>query len=538
MLAHGSAYPHRPRMAIGRKGGGRQNRIARRTAPEAEVNPCPPGQTGGRYRPLSDADVQAIYGTALRILADLGMGDVPPALAEAATAMGATFQNERLFFPQSLVEDVIAQAPRRFTFHGRDPNRSFEVGGDQVYFGTGGAAVQTLDLETGLYRPSTLRDLYDFTRLQDRLQNISWYTRCCVATDVPDNLDLDLNTAYAMLAGTTKPTGMSFFIGDHVDPVVDMFDMALGGEGRFAKTPFCKAHISPIISPLKYGEDAVDVTQAAIRRGLIINSITGAQAGATAPATPAGFLAQTLAETLAALMMVYAFAPGWPMIFGNWPFVLDLRTGAFVGSGGETAVMNAASAQLANWLGLPSGVAACMADAKAVDAQMGAEKAMTALATGLAGGNMIYESAGMMASLLGVSFEAFVLDNEMIANTARAIRGIEVSEETLGFEAIQTAITGEGHFLGGTHTMAAMQRDYFYPALANRDSPQMWAEGGAPDAWAVAGQKARQILAEHHPDYLSAQADRAIRGRFKILLPERAGQTSDHQDDQTLSHAG
>ncbi|MGB0213762.1 trimethylamine methyltransferase family protein, partial [Algiphilus sp.] len=69
---------------------------------------------------------------------------------------------------------------------------------------------------------------------------------------------------------------------------------------------------------------------------------------------------------------------------------VDLRTGAFAGGGGETALMNAAAAQLSNRLGLVSGVAASMADAKAVDAQMGAEKGVTALAAGLAGANLIY----------------------------------------------------------------------------------------------------------------------------------------------------
>ena len=475
-----------------RKRAGRRERIAKRMAPTPEVNPCPPGQQGGQYRPLTDADVNAIYRTATRILSDIGMGEVPASLEAAAVSRGAEMREGRLHFSQALVEDTIAAAPKTFVFHGRDPNRSFEIGGERVYFGTGGAAVQTLDLDTGLYRPSTLQDLADFTRLQDKLDNISWFTRCCVATDVPDNLDLDINTAYALLKGTTKPVGTSFFVGAHVDPVIDMFDIALGGEGRFRETPFCKAHISPIISPLRYGEDAIDVTLAAIKRGMPLNCITGAQAGATAPATLAGFLAQTLAETLASLMMVHSFAPGYPMIFGNWPFVVDLRTGAFVGSGGETAVMNAAAAQLANWLGLPSGVAASMADAKAIDAQMGAEKAMTVLATGLAGANMIYESAGMMASLIGVSFEAMVLDNEMIANVARVVRGIEVTDETLGFEAIRTAVQGEGHFLGGDHTLAAMQRDHYYPKLANRDSPDVWATGGAPSAWHVARKTAKE----------------------------------------------
>jgi trimethylamine--corrinoid protein Co-methyltransferase len=491
----------------------------KRSAPPV-FNPCPPGPVGGQYRPLSEAQCGQIYHTALRILEELGMGEVPPVLVEQALQQGASLNGlGRLSFPRSLVEEVIAGACKRFTFFGRDPKHDFEVGGERVYFGTGGAAVRTLDLDSHEYRPSTLADLYDFTRLVDTLTNVSWFTRCCVATDVADNFDLDVNTAYALLRGTTKPVGTSFTLGEHVDPIVDMFDWALGGEGKFRERPFCKAHISPVISPLRYGEDAVAVTLACIRRGVPINCIIAAQSGATSPATLAGMLTQTLAETLAGLLLVNLFAPGYPMIFSNWPLVIDLRTGAFAGGGGEITLLNAASAQLSNWLGLPSGAACSMADAKAVDAQMGMEKALSALATGLAGANMVYESSGMMASLLGASFEAFVVDDEMLSHVYRVIRGIEVDDDTLGFEAIREAITGEGHFLGAAHTMAAMERDHFYPRLADREDPRTWAERGATDLWTRARERSRHILASHHPQYLDPRVDRRIRDHFSILLP-------------------
>jgi len=118
--------------------------------------------------------MQAIYDTALRLLAEVGMGAVPEVLSAKFLQAGAVRDGDRLLFPRDLVERVLAHAARRFTFHGRDASRSITVGDDRVYFGTGGAAVQTLDIDTGCYRPSTLRDLYDFTRLQDTLTNVSW----------------------------------------------------------------------------------------------------------------------------------------------------------------------------------------------------------------------------------------------------------------------------------------------------------------------------------------------------------------------------
>lgn len=499
------------------KRGGRKSRHALRAA-KPLIDPCPPGQRGGQYRPLSDDDLQAIYGTALRLLAELGMGEVPDRLAAVFVKNGATqHANGRVTLPPDLVARAMARAPKSFPLHGRDPARSITVGDDRVYFGTGGAAVQTLDLESGLYRAATLADLHDFTRLQDNLPNVAWFTRCCIATDIPDNFDLDVNTAYALIRNTTKPVATAFTLAEHVAPIVEMFDIAAGGPGAFAARPFVKAHISPVISPMRFGEDAVDVVFACLDHNIPVSCITAAQAGATAPATLAGFLAQSLAETLASLVMVNLIKPGHPMVFSNWPFVIDLRSGAFSGGGGETALMNAASAQLSNWLGLPSGVAASMTDAKALDAQYGAEKAATSLAAALAGGNLIYESSGMTAALLGASFEGFVLDDEMHANTYRILRGIEVNAANLGFDAVCDAVLGEGHFLGGAHTLAAMERDYFYPEIADRETPATWEEAGGRDAWARAGDKARAILSAPPPDYLSPAQDAEIRARFSIL---------------------
>ena len=507
--------PSRP----ARRSGGRSARVQARTTPSAQPNPCPPGQIGGQYKPLTEHALTQIINTAFHLLEQMGMGDVPSRFQDLALAKGAHLNDRgRLCYARALVEDTIDGAAKEFVLYGRDPKHDLEIGGERVFFGTGGAAVQTLDLDSGIYRPSTLRDLYDFTRLIDRLDNVSWFTRCCVATDIPDIADLDINTAYALLRGTTKHVGTSFTLAENVAPVISMFDQALGGDGAYRKRPFCKAHISPVISPMRYGEDAVDVTFACIEHGVPINAIIAAQSGATAPAPLAGMLAQTTAETLAGLMLVNLIEPGYPMIFSNWPLVIDLRTGAFCGGGGEISLLNAASGQIANHLGLPGGVASSMADAKAVDAQMGMEKALSSLAAGLAGSNMIYESAGMMASLLGASFEAFVLDNEMLSHIHRNIRGIEVNDETLSIEAIEQAVYGEGHFLGGDDTIAAMQRDYFYPILADRNDPDTWAEAGADDIWAKAREQARHILASHHPNYLSRQADDWIRDRFHILL--------------------
>lgn len=474
---------------------------------------------GGSYRPLSQADLERIHHAALDVLERIGMADATEAMCERATRRGAHINERgRLCFPKAMVEDMVAGAAHDIVLHGRTPEHDLEVSGQRVHYGTGGAAVKVLDSTTRSYRASTLVDLYDFARLADRLENVSWFTRCVIATELEDWFELDLNTAYACIAGTRKHIGTAITVPENVAPIVDMFDRVLGGEGRFKERPFCKLHASPIVPPLRFGGDACDVIEQAVRHGMPINAITAGQSGATAPAPLAGALVQTVAETLAAMMFVNLLAPAHPFVFSNWPFVSDLRTGAFSGGGGEEAVLNAAAAQIANFYGLPSGVAAGMADSKLPDEQAGYEKAMTTVLAGLAGANLVYESSGMLASLLGCSFESFVIDNEMLSFIQRTIRGIEVTDETLAVDVIEEAVHGPGHFLGAGQTLEIMESEYVYPDLGDRRTPDEWEEQGASDIRKRAHERVVEILGEHYPSYIDPTVDKVLRERYPIRL--------------------
>ncbi len=54
-----------------------------------------------------------------------------------------------------------------------------------------------LDIDTREYRPSTLRGLYDIACLCDTLDDIQWFTRPVVITDVEDLFEFNANTIYA-----------------------------------------------------------------------------------------------------------------------------------------------------------------------------------------------------------------------------------------------------------------------------------------------------------------------------------------------------
>jgi len=505
-----------------RRAGGRAARRALRESGPSRP-PVGPGIAGGALRPLSDRDIERIHATALDVLEKIGMAGAFPEFREIALEAGCRMSDdERLCFPRTMIEDIVANAGRDFVLYGRDPRHDLHITDRKVHFGTAGMAVTVHDSETNAYRASTLIDLYDFARLADRLDNIHFFARTVVATDIEDLYAFDMNAAYACMAGTQKHIATGFNDAAHVADGIAMFDAVLGGEGRFRARPFAQANTCAIVPPLRYGEDNGAVAMAAARAGMPVNMIVAAQAGATAPAALAGALVQTVAETLAGLALVNLTVPGHPTMFSNWPFVSDLRSGAFSGGGGEEAVLSAASAQIANFYDLPSGIAAGMSDSKAPDNQAGYEKGIATVLAGQAGANMIYESAGMLASLLGCSFEAMVIDNDMLGAVQRSVRGIEVTDETLSFGVIAEAVRGPGHYLGAPQTLSLMESEYLYPEIADRTPPGAWTENGALDARARARFRAREILSTHYPVYIDPAVDERIRARLPIKLPAEA----------------
>jgi len=475
---------------------------------------------GGRYRPLTAGDEQKIHRAILHVLEHIGMGDPIPILKERALERGC-FLNDRgrLCFPRALVEDVIAKTPKNIQFLGRDPKHDLEIGGNRVHTYGGGEAVNMLDVGASKYRPSTLADVYDAARLVDRMDNIHAFSRLVVATEIADQRVCDINTAYASVAGTAKHVALTFNDASHVQPTLEMLHMVAGGEKRFLERPFAHGGGCCVISPLRYGCDNAEVCVESIKFGAPVWVVMAPQAGATAPAALAGAIVQCVAEGLAGLLLVDMVEPGFPVIVGPWPFVSDLRTGAFTGGSGEEAVVSAGSAQMVNFYGLPSSVGAGMTDAKLPDCQAGYEKALAVALAAHAGCNNISESAGMLGSLMALSLEAMVIDNDMLGAVLRTVRGIEVNDETLSLDVIERVVHGEGHFLRTQQTLGLMRSEYEYPALADRRTPGAWESAGSPDIRQQAGERVRELLSTHYPEYIDPAVDRRIRDTFPILLP-------------------
>ncbi len=506
-----------------RRSGGRAARRASRAAPvEDALRSIRPGMSGGALKVLNPEQINQIHEAALEALETIGLVDAPESGAAYMESVGAIRgEDGRIRFPRAVVEEALEKCCKDLTIHGRDPRYDMDLSGTRVHFGTAGAAVNMVNVEGREYRDSTLQDLHDAVRICDVLDNIHFVQRPIVARDILDNREMDYNSVYACCAGSTKHIGCSFSEPDHVSDALEMLHMIAGGEDKWRARPFMSNSNCFVVPPMKFATESCQVMERCIEGGMPVLLLSAGMAGATAPSTVAGAIVQATAECLAGLVYVNAIAPGHPVIFGTWPFGLDLRSGAMTGGSGEQALLTAGCAQMHQFYGLPGGAAGGITDAKLPDMQAGWESMCSNVMAGLSGLNMVYEAAGMHASLLGFCLESLILSDDLIGHAMRCVRGIEVSDETMALDQMrQVCMGGPGHYLGTDQTLARMQSDYVYPALGDRTSPKEWVEVDKPDLVKRAIERKEAILATMSAARFEAGIDAAIRARFNIHLAQ------------------
>lgn len=510
---------------MARRPSARQAKLKERKAALAEdIRPVRAGHSGGQYKPLSDDDAKTVIEASYQILEEVGFADATQHCIDTCVAVGAEYADDgRLRFPRGVIEDTLNKCQRNLTLHAQDPKHDLDLSGSRVHFSTAGAAVMVVNPETGEYRESTGQDLYDMARITNRCDHLHMFQRTCVARDITDNREMDINTTYNCIMGTTKHIGCAWVEPGHLDECFEMLHMVAGSEEAWRARPFMSISCCHVVPPMKFTEDALNCLKVAVEGGMPVLLLSAGQSGATAPACLAGAVAEAWAECLGGLAYVNAISPGAPAILGTWPFVSDLRTGAMSGGSPEQALLSAACAQIGNMFDLPTGTACGMTDSKVLDYQAGTERAYTLNCAATSGANIIYESAGMYASLLGTCPESLLLDNDTLGSVMRITRGIEVNEKTLSIDVIKDVCFGnKGHYLGSAQTLEVMQTEYLYPEFGDRLSPDDWNDAQRPDPVKLAIARTRDLLTTDHPDHISDEIDRAIRERFPIKLSREA----------------
>jgi trimethylamine--corrinoid protein Co-methyltransferase len=479
------------------------------------------GLSGGLYAPLSPTDIETIHDASLSILEKTGFRfeDGLDETVDLLEANGAAVDRERsnILLPRNLVKEQIKKAPEQVNLYSRDGKNNLDLTQHRVHLGTGGAAIKVLDIESGDARPSTLNDLYQLGRLVDVLDNIHFFLRPCVPTDVSTTV-YDENSLFACLKGTAKHAMFGVTNEQGFQNVFDIASMVAGGAEALKEKPIFSTIACFAISPLRLCTQSTLNMLAAVRHQIPVALSSAPMAGSTSPMTMAGTLAQLHAEELFGITLCQLVRPGAPVLYGGIPGRANLLDLGYLGGAVECGMMNAAIHQLAHHIKIPNYNSSGLSDSKIPDTQAGWEKAMTTLLAAMGGSNYIHHAAGMLESMLTVSYEQYVIDDEIIGMCCKVLDGIKIDDEHLALETIDEVGPG-GTFITSEHTLDHMRSEYFSGnGVTDQNNREQWANNGSPDTWQRAREMVKRILAEKETPCLSADVEQAIRDKYDIVL--------------------
>ena len=480
----------------GRRSGGRAGRQAARMAAVAERVPFIT-RTMKPVEVLSEEGLSLIEENADTILEQVGIDfrDAPDAVALWKEA-GADVDGERVRFPRGMCRQLIqATAPRTWTQHARNPERSIELGGMNTVFAPAYGSPFVRDLDNGR-RYGTIEDFRNFVKLA----YMSPYLHhsggtVCEPVDLPVNKrHLDMVAAHLTLSD--KP-----FMGSVTHPLraedtVEMARIVFGADYLEDHTVILS--LANANSPLVWDATMLGAAQiyAAANQGVLITPFI--LAGAMSPATIAGAATQTLAEAMAGMAYCQLVRPGAPVVMGSFASTLSMQTGAPTFGTPEPALVLYTVAALARRLGVPVRSGGALTAAKVPDAQAAYESANTMQPTILAGVNFVLHTAGWLEGGLTMGYEKFILDNDQAGMWHAFVKGVDLSPNGQALDAILTNGPGE-HFLGHEHTLANFETAFYRSPVADNSSFEQWSSEGEKQAPELANPIWKRMLGEYEP---------------------------------------
>ena len=464
------------------------------------------------YKPievLRPEQIEKIHEASLKILEEIGIEFLDAEALSILKAAGAKIESgsQRVRFDRGLVLESIAKVPREVMLHARNPEHNLTFGGNHVNFGSVASAPNVSDMDRGR-RPGNFQDYCELLKLVQTYNIVQFTGGYPVepADRPPATRHLDAHLAAITL---TDKLWHPYSLGKHrISDAVEMICIARGiSKDQLKREPSLFSIVNSN-SPLRLDGPMLQGLMEMARHGQPVVLTPFTLSGAMAPVTIAGALAQQNAEALAGITMIQLVAPGVPCMYGGFTSNVDMKSGAPAFGTPEYARAAMAGGQLARRYGFPYRSSnACAANA--VDAQAAYESEMSIWGAVMGGVNMMLHGAGWMEGGLVASFEKFILDVEMLQMMGEFLQPLEVTDDTLGLEAM-TDVGPGGHFFGTAHTMARYETAFYSPILSDWRNYESWRLAGAQTAEQRANAIWKQALAEFQPPALDPAITEAL----------------------------
>ena len=444
-----------------------------------------------KFEMLNPEAVERIHNASADILMKTGVNFKSKKALElfAAAGAGVDFELKRVWIPEDLLEKALQSTSGHFRLWSRDGDRSIDLQDGQIRGHNVGGCVRIFDPEKGQARDARRADLQRMTILIDGLENIHVARPVVYPREFPVNM-WDIYTAATILQFTDKPYGVTAYSLENLAYVLELTSVIAGSLQNLITKPFIWGSVCPD-SPLSYNETTSNILIRYAEVGLPVAIAPCPISGASSPVTLAGTLAQLNAEFLAGLTLAQIVRPGLDLKYTGRPMPMNMRTGNATFGSVEMGMMSAGLVHLSKRYRVCSDSYGLGTRAHGLDEQAAYEKALNGILVALAGADLI-AAAGLLADALTSSAEQLVIDNEILGMIFRAVRGMEVSPETLAIELVHNTGPG-GNFLGNVHTRNHMRKEYYQHHLVNKPVLE------------AARETAASIVNSHQPKQLGSE---------------------------------
>ncbi len=414
----------------------------------------------------------------------------------------------RLLFPPAAIDRALATAPACFTLFDRAGNPYVEIGGEQVRFTPGSSGLRILDHRTHAVRPAQTADFVEYVRLCEGLAHIDYPATAFSTADVEPQVS-DAWRLYLCLTNTEKPIVSGAFSAEGVPRMGEMMALFRRDRDDLRARPMSIFTITAT-GNFRYSEDSCQNLLDCAEWGIPMEIVPVTLMGLIAPVTQVGALVFHTVDTLAGVVMAQLVRPGTPVLFGGAPAEFHMREATAPMLGIQALRLDVAYAAIGKRLGLPTQAYMALSDARALDAQAGAETFGSALLAGLAGINSI-SGPGMLDYVMTFSLPKLVFDNEVCGQVKHFLKPIEPLDDLPAGDLVTVQMTME-HMLTAPHTLTHWPDQLYMPSpVWDRKSADNRVKAGSPTLLARATAEVEERLAAYRPLATDPAVDAALR---------------------------
>lgn len=471
-----------------------------------------------RMQKFSEYELKKIHTASLQILSEVGVIFQAPGTLDIFKKHGFKVEGQTVFFDERSVMNALETVPNKFTITARNPEKSVVVGGNDSICAPGYGAPFITDAN-GDQRHGTMADYINFCKLVHTSTQIDM-----VGYDMVEPVDVPGEHAHLYMMKANLTISDKPFMGTAIPAAgardaLEMASLLWGGRSNIQDKYVILPTINPI-SPLIWDQNMAEaiVIYAENNQPIMFENLM--MSGSTGPVTLAGTIVLQNAEILSGLVLTQLINPGLPVIFGNIPGITDMRTGNLSIGAPESSIFVSANAQMAEYYGVLGRSGGNLTDAHLPDMQAGVESALCLMTAMRSGTSFLLHSCGILSAYMAMSFEKFILDEEIIAMVRRILKPVAINDETIDLKAIRDVGAG-GEFLSHPNTFEQFRKVHFDTTLFNRLSYNDWKQNGQKDLLARAG----EVVSQRLEAYEKPAIDQAIEKRIDHYIESKVNGT-------------